>query len=197
MAGSIIVPFLFGVLKFAASAVLAVVSIFFGVRVFDRLTEGIDEMRELAKGNAAVAIMMGAIIISIALLLKPAIFEFAHGIRPGYGADLLLGLAAINIVKMAIGLLVAIITIFLSFRVLDMLTADIDEVKELKKGNVGIAIMIAAVILAVTILVSGGLGSITGLPTLDSCVIANELQGMGMPFDADACIPMAQNGLWN
>lgn len=40
-----------------------------GVKVFDLMTPGVDEMEELRKGNIAVAIVVAAVILSIGFVM--------------------------------------------------------------------------------------------------------------------------------
>ncbi len=146
------------IVQVAASAALSVASIYAGVKAFDWFTKGIEELKEIKKGNVAVGIVLGAIVIAISLMIAGGIARFAAGLSVDAPiADLLWG-AFWNILLVVFRLVVAILTIFISFAVLDTLTADIDEVKELKRGNVAIALVIAAVVLAVSMLMASALG---------------------------------------
>lgn len=54
-------------------AVLGVILMWFAYRVFDMLTPKVDFAEELKKGNVAVAIFIGALFISIALIIGNAL----------------------------------------------------------------------------------------------------------------------------
>jgi uncharacterized membrane protein YjfL (UPF0719 family) len=54
-------------------AVLGVVLMFVSYRVFDALTPEIDYPDELRKGNLAVAVFIGALFISIAIIVGGAL----------------------------------------------------------------------------------------------------------------------------
>ena len=54
-------------------AILGVVLMWFAYRVFDMLTPKVDFAEELKKGNVAVAIFIGALFISIALIIGNAL----------------------------------------------------------------------------------------------------------------------------
>jgi len=45
------------------------------MRVFNRMTPGIDEMEELKKGNTAVAIVMSATVLAMALLVVAVVLK--------------------------------------------------------------------------------------------------------------------------
>ncbi|MBI3927418.1 MAG: DUF350 domain-containing protein [Armatimonadetes bacterium] len=45
------------------------------VKVFDYTTPGLDEIEELKKGNMAVAVVLGAVIISVGFVIGMALFS--------------------------------------------------------------------------------------------------------------------------
>ena len=52
-----------------------------GVKFFDMMTPGVDEMEELRKGNTAVAIVVAAVIISIGFVMG-MVLSTPHTISP-------------------------------------------------------------------------------------------------------------------
>ena len=50
-----------------------------------------------------------------------------------------------------------VILMFVSYRVFDILTPEVDFPEELRKGNVAVAIFIAALFIAIAIIVGGAL----------------------------------------
>ena len=53
--------------------------------------------------------------------------------------------------------LLGVVLMFLSYRVIDRLTPEVDFPAELKRGNVAVAIMIAAIFVAIAIIIGGAL----------------------------------------
>jgi uncharacterized membrane protein YjfL (UPF0719 family) len=53
--------------------VLAVGAIYLALYVLDKLTKGVDEFDEIKKGNVAVALMMGGVIISVAVIIQSGV----------------------------------------------------------------------------------------------------------------------------
>jgi len=188
MAEDIIGSIIFGFIRFVVSIVLAVCSIYFGVKAFDKLTEGIEEMEELEKGNAAVGLVIAAVILAIAAIARVGIFSFANGIQPHYSVPLIGILAAINLVKLLFGLAVAVISVFISFSLLDRLTAKMDEVAQLKKGNIAVAILVAGVLLSVALVVDSGLESFLNSSSLNSCSIAKSVSDNYLKIDVTGCV---------
>ncbi len=183
----LLVGLVFGVVKFIASVILAIGSVYVGIRAFDRLTEGIEEIEELKKGNTAVGILIAVIILSIATVVSSGVAGFTVGIDPVYSAPLMIALAFINLVKLAFALLLAIITLFLALNFLDYLTKDISEIAELKENNVAMAIFIAGVLFSVSTVVSAGMSTLITTDALNSCTIAISFADYGLPIDATGC----------
>ena len=67
----------------------------------------------------------------------------------------------VAILKVVIAFAVGIGAITLGFRILDRFTKGIDEVAELKRGNLAVGILFAAVILAYTNVIGSGLDQVT------------------------------------
>lgn len=67
--GRILTNMAFLVLWAIVSAIAFAIVVPIGMRVFNRMTPGIDEMAELKNGNVAVAIVMGSTILAMVLLV--------------------------------------------------------------------------------------------------------------------------------
>lgn len=52
------------------------------IKIFDMLTPGIDEMEELRKGNIAVAIVLGAVILAFGIVMGLTLHAPASGGTP-------------------------------------------------------------------------------------------------------------------
>ncbi len=61
--------FAYKTVELAIALLVAVLSLFLAIKVFDKLTKGIDEWAELKRGNMAVAIVLSAIIIAVAIMV--------------------------------------------------------------------------------------------------------------------------------
>lgn len=141
--------------------VLAVVSIYIGMWSFGRMTKGIDEMAELRKGNVAVGILMAAVIFSIATVVQSGVSGITNGLKPGLTIDQLVSVLGVGILQLLVGIVVAVIAIYLAINALDKITTEINEKAELKKGNVAVAIIMAGVLLAVSFVVQAGVSGIS------------------------------------
>jgi uncharacterized membrane protein YjfL (UPF0719 family) len=53
------------VIQLILGIILAVVAIYIALKILDKMTKGIDEFKELDKGNVAVALEMAGVIIAV------------------------------------------------------------------------------------------------------------------------------------
>lgn len=143
--------------------VLGVASIYLALRFFDRMTEGIDEIAELKRGNVAIAVVLLALIVSIGTLVGKGVMQFEAMFSQGLTTQMFIIAFVMAIVKIVVLLLVAILSIYIAIRVLDTMTVGIDELKELKRGNVAVALLVAAVIYIVAFVVSDAVAGISNL----------------------------------
>jgi len=159
-----------GILQLVIGLVISMASIYLGLKTFDKITKRTDEMKELKKGNVAVGILLGAVILSIANVVQSGIWSLTGSITPGMTTVALLLAFGIGIVNLVIGVVVAIIAIYLAIIILDKITKEIDEWKEINNGNVAVAILMASVLFSVSFVVQAGVAGIA--KTLDAKAIA-------------------------
>jgi uncharacterized membrane protein YjfL (UPF0719 family) len=134
----------------ALTVIVAGLVAFLGVWLFERTTREIDEWAQLRQGNVAVGIVMGAIVLAVGIIVRPALQEplIAADLgrsRPFY--ELL-----VNALGLLIALLLAVVAVGLAVWLFTRLTAGLDEWAELAAGNHAVATLMAGVILAVALL---------------------------------------------
>jgi uncharacterized membrane protein YjfL (UPF0719 family) len=154
-----VIPLVGGFAQLIIGLFLAIGAIYIGMSLFGKITKGIDEQAELKKGNVAVGIVLGAVILSIANVIQSGVVGLtnalmANPLSPSWGA--ILG----GVAQLVIGIILAVVGIYLAMSVLDKITKDIDEMAELKKGNVAVAIVMASVLMAVSFVVQAGINGI-------------------------------------
>lgn len=135
---------------------LALASIYIGINLLDKLTKGIDEQKELKKGNVAVGILMAAVVLSIANVIQSGV----AGLTLAMTAQITVAGIIAGLVQVGVGIVLAVVGIYMAINVLDKITTDIDEMEELKKGNVAVAIVMAGVLLAVSFVIQAGVSGI-------------------------------------
>ena len=154
----------FGIIQLVIAIVFAVVALYIGFWVLGKITKGIDEEKELAKGNAAVGILVASVFIAIALVVQSGVSGLSVGINKalslGLNSDGILTVV-VAIVQLLLGIILAVGAIYLALNILDRLTTGVNEFEELRKGNVAVALEMAGVIIAVAVIIQSGVIGIT------------------------------------
>jgi uncharacterized membrane protein YjfL (UPF0719 family) len=148
-----------GLIQLVIAIILAVVALYIGYSVFSKITKGIEEDKELMKGNVAVGIIIAAILFAIAIVVQSGIAGISIGIINALSGDWFSLIAAI--IQLILGIILAIVAIYLALSVLDHLTKGVNEWEEIKKGNVAVALMMAGVIVATALIIQSGVVGIT------------------------------------
>jgi len=149
---------LLGLAQLAIALVLSAIGAYLAFYLFQWFTRRLDEREELRQGNPAVGIVLGAIVVAVAIVLRPAL-----AVSTSFwdaGRDLYFRVLLAEALQVAVGLVLAVITLALALYLFASLTRGIDEVEELKKGNVAIAGLLAGVAIGVGLLVSQAVGQI-------------------------------------
>ncbi len=155
-----------GIIQLVIAIILAVVALYIGSSVYGKITKGIEEQKELAKGNVAVGILVASVFIAIGLVVQSGVAGVSKGLSTALNAGDLLSLEgiipiALAIAQLILGILLAIGAIYLALNVLDRLTKGIEEFEELKKGNIAVALEMAGVIIATAIIIQQGVMGIS------------------------------------
>jgi len=154
-----------GLFQLIISIILAVIALYLGFAVMSKITKNIDEEKELARGNAAVGIVVASVFVAIALIVQSGVSGLTVGINKAVSAGLFSvdGLSAIGIalVQLILGIVLAVAAIYLALNILDRLTENLHEFEEIKKGNVAVALEMAGMIIAVAVIIQSGVIGIT------------------------------------
>jgi len=153
--------FLSGV-QLVLAVVLSALAAYLGAWVFNRSTPGLDEWAELRKGNPAVGIVMAAVIVGVAIILRPALQVVTLQLDTGAALEVMWRLAT-QAALVAVGLLLSLAIIAFALWLFTRLTGELDEWAEIGKGKVGVAAMLAGVIIATALLSGAALDSILKL----------------------------------
>jgi uncharacterized membrane protein YjfL (UPF0719 family) len=143
------------------AVILSAVAAYLAFYLFQWFTRDLDEWEELRRANAAVGIVLGAILIAVAIVLRPALS--VNTTAWDVGGSLFFRVLLAEALQLALGLVLAVVTLALALYLFAGLTRGIDEVEELKKGNLAIAGLLAGVVIAVGLMVSQAIGQIMAL----------------------------------
>lgn len=154
-----------GLLQLIIAIIFAVIALYIGFSTLGKITKGMDEEKELAKGNTAVGVIVAAVFIAIAVVVQSGVQGLSLGIGKAASAGFFTvdGMLAIGaaFIQLILGIVLAIAAIYLALNILDKLTKGIDEFEEIRKGNVAVALEMAGVIIAVAVIIQSGVIGIT------------------------------------
>lgn len=148
-----------GITQLIIAIILAVVSLYIGFAMLGKLTNKIDEEKELAKGNVAVGILVASIFVSIAIVVQSGVAGVSAGLRNAIAGNMYALVA--SVAQLVLGIILAVAVIYLALNIFDKLTKGIDEFEEIRKGNVAVALEMAGVIVATALIVQSGVLGIT------------------------------------
>lgn len=146
--GSLLLSLAQLIIAIILSAVLAFLSFY----LFQWFTRDLDEWEELRQGNRAVGVVLGAILVVTALILRPALAVDTTMWDVGYQVYGRVLLA--EALQLAVGLVLAVLALGLAVLIFAALTRGIDEIEELKRGNLAVGGLLGGVILGVGLMVS-------------------------------------------
>ena len=154
-----------GLIQLVISIIFAVVALYIGFAVLGKITRGIDEEKELAKGNVAVGILVASVFVAIALVVQSGVSGLSVGINKALNTGILsidgMLMVGIALIQLVLGFVLAVGAIYLALYILDKLTKGVEEFEELRKGNVAVAVEMAGVIIAVAVIIQSGVIGIT------------------------------------
>ena len=154
-----------GIVQLLIAIVFAVIALYIGFSVFGKVTRDVDEQQELKKGNVAFGIIVAAIFVAIGIMVQSGVSGISVGISKaaGLGFTSLDGITVVvvAILQLVLGVLLAVVAIYLALNILDRFTRELQEFEELKKGNVAVALEMAGVIIAVALIIQSGITGIT------------------------------------
>lgn len=138
--------------QLAVAVVLSAIAAYLAFYLFQWFTRGMDEWEELRQGNAAVGLVLAAIVVAVAIVLRPALVVSTTAWD--VGRDLFFRVLLAEALQLAVGLVLAVVTLSLALYLFAALTRGIDEIEELKKGNLAVAGLLAGVVIGVSLMVS-------------------------------------------
>lgn len=142
---------------------LSIISIYLALRFFDKMTDNIDEIKELKKGNVAVAVVLLAMIFSIGTIINQGVQQFDNVLLRGVSLPFFIIAFVMAIVQLVVVIAIAVLTMYVAIVLLDSMTIGIEEMKEVKKGNVAVALVIAGVLYIVSFIVANALVGLSAL----------------------------------
>jgi uncharacterized membrane protein YjfL (UPF0719 family) len=148
-----------GLIAYGVSVVLATLLVF-GTYKLSTLLARIEDEKLLAAGHRSMAIVLGAVLVSQALLLRHAVYPIMAVVRelflaPGSFRSLALVLGRSVLFTLAIAAM-SCGSVALSAWLFSRLTGGLDEQGEIRRDNVAVAILFGFALVAISLVLSEG-----------------------------------------
>lgn len=142
------------------SALLSFLILWATINCFMMMTRKIDEMKLIKENNYSVALLIGVFIVSISILLINPVTMILQAFTPSVRTTVETAQVFINVPVLAEGIASLVLSImggllvfFIGFKSLDLLTKNINEIKELKENNLAVAILASSFIFSIMLLI--------------------------------------------
>jgi uncharacterized membrane protein YjfL (UPF0719 family) len=169
-----------GVVQLVITFFLGIFSAYLALRIFGWVDNKTDIQTELNKGNTAVAVILAAFIISIMIIVRSSVDTAVTNMNMAFTGAVFswsgfLGRFGLSLLHILISLAVSFLLIVVSITVYKGLTSKIDELNEISKNNIAVAIMLASVVLGMAVILEPAVKAL-----LDSLVIFPPLGSTGI-----------------
>jgi len=171
---------LVGLVELVLAVCLGFLSVWFSFRMFGKLTNKFGSSEALKNNNVAVGILFGSTIISTAFVVKQAAYPIISSLQTfahkGIALLTLIRLLGIALICIALVMVIALVAIWIAFRLFLRLTKDIDEMSEIRRNNIAVALVLGSMIIVIGLFLSQGIQSI--LSTLIPMPVFGNIQVM-------------------
>jgi hypothetical protein len=153
---------LIGLGKVVFGLLVGVLGIFLSSRVLGRMLHGGGADQAIVGGNTALGLLNASGIVSLGILAQHAVastFGALHLMhdRGGLDAALFGRFLGYGVVHVGLSLVVGAGVLSLGAAIFGWLTRDIDEMAEIKRGNVSAALVMSGVLLVLSLITAQGL----------------------------------------
>lgn len=176
-------PIIIGIVELILSFSLGILTVWMAFRWFTRITKEIDEIQELKKNNVAIGILLSAVLVSTALTVRQAIYPSISTLQTvaqrGFDVSNIITTLGIVFFSLILSLSLTLLGIWSAVKIFCHLTHDIDEIYEIGRNNMAVALVLGTLILVMGIFISHGvlslLSAIIPVPAFEN------IHTMGIP----------------
>ncbi len=149
--------FLLSVLEIVIALILAVAIFFVSYKMLKRF---FFKEQELKDNNMAFAVFCSGIFLSIGIILSELVPSITNVVRMAVvqASDISTGQILTYVgLSLVIGFIIAVLINAAVFMLFSALTKGIDEFAEIKNNNVSVALVVASILLAITLIVKNSI----------------------------------------
>jgi uncharacterized membrane protein YjfL (UPF0719 family) len=155
---------LIGIFELALSLGLGFLTVWFSFKMLARLTPQTDDFKAIKSNNTAVGILFGATILSVGLVVKQAAYPTVSSLQTilhrGLSWTGVLKLFGIGLGSIAIVMVIALTAVWMAVRLFLRMTKDIDELAEIQRNNVAVAVILGCMIVVIGLFLGHGIQSL-------------------------------------
>jgi uncharacterized membrane protein YjfL (UPF0719 family) len=163
--GQTVFAFIRIVVFYVVSALFAFLILWLSIKVFLILTIDIDEMDEIKNKNISVSIIISTLVVSMSILLINPLITLLNGlVAPPAIADSAIKEHLINmniflqgLIELGLSIIGVLFVFFVSFKIFQVLTRNIDEMAEIKKNNIAVGILNASFVFSIMLVIKAAL----------------------------------------
>lgn len=134
------------------SMAIGVAALYLGIKLYDSLTPEMEEWKEVKKGNMAAGILLSAIMIILLYAVGDSISSFYTTLNTSNYSNLLT-LVLVQVFDAFLSVVFAVFSIWIALKLINSATPDIDEMEEIKKGNISMALVTSAAVFALSFVI--------------------------------------------
>ena len=152
-------------LSYIFAGIIGFLIVWLSFLFFTILTKNIDELEEIKNSNIATALVLGTFMVSAAFLaqipvtaiLTSIIAGPAH-IQSSIGGSLVNGKLLIEgILELPLWLLAVLFVFVIGYKIVPIITKEIDEDAEIKKNNIAVGLLVSSFIFGIMLLIKAAL----------------------------------------
>lgn len=158
---------LISLFEFLLAVLMSGFIIYITYRVFIHANPDFDMEDEIRKGNTAVGALVASILFAASMILQKgmdsvvSIFRL-HMTTPGASSGFSVWqLGAIALGHLTMSLVLALLTVSITLRLFGKLTSNLQEGKELQRGNLAVGILLSSVVLVSAMFVGEGVSALS------------------------------------
>lgn len=153
--------FFVGLVKVVFGGLVAALGIGLGMHGLGRLLDS-HPVEELRQGNIAAGLVHATSLVSLGLLVQHALKATGDAVdiavqNPPVSPAAVLQLMGLSLVHVGLSLAVGVAVLALGVRLFDRMTPGVDEMAEVRKGNIAAALILCAFLLVIALLTAPGL----------------------------------------
>jgi len=150
-----------GMIRLFVAVIFAVIALYAGLYTFNHLTGGFDAPSEIRKGNRAVGLLICSVFIGISLPVYAGVEAFMAGLSTIVTEGVLTAGGLVHLALVLLLLLASVVlaigSVYFAMYLVARVSPTMDVLREIKYGNMAVAVGVAGVILAVCIVVHLGI----------------------------------------